>query len=125
MKATKENKVYSIAEEQKQFYIDGGFDILDDGGGVIAYGKGKTISYAEYMAVKEELEQLKENSDQEKKEQLEKLQKELEEMKTVDADVFAIISAYCSEHAIDIGRVSTVSGAMKKIAESKGTGSGQ
>lgn len=32
MKATKGNKVYSIDENQKQFYLDSGFDVLGDDG---------------------------------------------------------------------------------------------
>ena len=52
MKAVKGNKVYTIDEIQKKFYEESGFDILDDDGNVIAYGKGKTVPYGEYMALK-------------------------------------------------------------------------
>ena len=44
MKAVKGNKVYTIDEMQKNFYTDSGFDILDDEGRVIAYGRGKNGS---------------------------------------------------------------------------------
>lgn len=59
MKATKGNKVYTITEEQRKFYLDAGYDIIDDEGKVIKYGKGKTVPYAEYAAVKKELDELK------------------------------------------------------------------
>ena len=48
MIARKENKVYSVTEENKAFYVNQGFDILDEDGKVLSYGKGKTVDYAEY-----------------------------------------------------------------------------
>ena len=45
MRATKGNKEYTIDEMQKKFYQDSGFDILNDDGEVIAYGRGKTVPY--------------------------------------------------------------------------------
>lgn len=59
MKATKGNKEYTIDESQQKAYQDGGFDIKDDDGNVIAYGRGKTVPYGDYMALKEELEALR------------------------------------------------------------------
>lgn len=59
MKATRGNKVYTITEEQQKFYTDAGYDIMNDDGEVIAYGRGKTVPYAEYTAVKEENAKLK------------------------------------------------------------------
>lgn len=59
MTATKGNKVYTITEQEMQFYVDSGFDILDDTGKVIKHGRGKTVPYDEYLALKEELEALK------------------------------------------------------------------
>lgn len=66
MKATKGNKVYTITEEQRKFYVDAGYDIMGDEGDVIEYGKGKTVPYAEYAAVKKELDELKAAQDTEK-----------------------------------------------------------
>lgn len=57
--AIKGNKVYTLAEEEKQHYINEGFDIYDAKGKVVAYGKGKTVPYEMYLEVKEELESLK------------------------------------------------------------------
>ena len=54
MRAVKGNKEYTIDESQKKSYQDSGFDIIDDTGTVIAYGRGKTVPYDVYMkAVKE------------------------------------------------------------------------
>ena len=59
MKAVKANKEYSITEREKDRYQKDGFDILDDSGNVIAYGKGKTVPYEQYIAVVNELNALK------------------------------------------------------------------
>lgn len=59
MKAAKGNKEYIIDESQQKAYQDQGFDILDDDGEVIAYGRGKTVPYGVYMALKKELEELR------------------------------------------------------------------
>lgn len=54
MQAVKENKVYTITETEQQSYHDQGFDICDDDGEIIAYGRGKTVSYEEYEKLLEE-----------------------------------------------------------------------
>ena len=59
MRASKGNKEYSIDESQLKAYQGRGFDIKDDDGSVIAYGRGKTVPYGDYIALKEELEELK------------------------------------------------------------------
>lgn len=53
MKAVKRNKEYMIDEKQKKAYQDAGFDIYDDAGKKIAYGRGKTVPYADYAALAE------------------------------------------------------------------------
>ena len=58
MRAVKENKVYQIDEKQKKSYIDAGFDILDDQGEVIAYGRGKTVPFSEYVKLEKENKEL-------------------------------------------------------------------
>lgn len=58
MRAAKGNKEYTIDETQKKGYQDGGFDILDDDGNVIAYGRGKTVPYEEHMKAVKEVERL-------------------------------------------------------------------
>ncbi len=99
MRAEKGNKQYTIDETQKKFYQDSGFDIYDDEGNLIGYGRDKKVSYEEYAALKKELEKLKQDGIP----------------KTADADVFEILTDYASEHEIDLGNTSSVSGAVKKI----------
>lgn len=84
MRAVKGNKVYTIDETQQKFYVDSGFDILDDQGDVVAYGRGKTIPYGDYAVLKKEKEQLeKENIGL--KEQLGNMQKTSAEKTTKKA----------------------------------------
>ena len=45
MRAEKGNKVYTITEEQKEYYQNDGFDIFSDDGEIIAYGTGKNVPY--------------------------------------------------------------------------------
>lgn len=59
MRAVKGNKEYTIGEGQKKSYQDSGFDILDDDGKVIAYGRGKTVPYDDHMKAIEEIERLR------------------------------------------------------------------
>lgn len=59
MRAVKGNREYIIDEAQRKGYQYSGFDILDDDGKVIAYGRGKTVPYEEYAAVRKELDELK------------------------------------------------------------------
>ena len=63
MTAEKENKVYTITEEQKATYLAEGFDIRDDEGNIIAYGAGKTVAYEDYMKLMKENAALKEELD--------------------------------------------------------------
>ncbi len=106
MKAAKGNKEYAIDESQQKAYLDSGFDIIGDGGNIIAYGRGKTVAYGDYMALKEELEELKtgsgENAD--------------------DQDVIDILKVFVHEKGIDLGKAATVPGIVKKIKEFKPEG---
>ena len=58
MRAVKGNKEYMIDESQQKGYQDMGFDILNDDGGVIAYGRGKTVPYDDHMKAVKEIERL-------------------------------------------------------------------
>lgn len=53
MRAQKGNKVYTINESQVKGYQDAGFDIVDDAGKIIKYGRGRTVPYEEYATLKE------------------------------------------------------------------------
>lgn len=58
MRAVKGNKEYTIDESQQKSYQDAGFDIVGDDGRVIAYGRGKTVPFDEYMKAVKEIEHL-------------------------------------------------------------------
>ena len=72
MTAEKDNKVYTIDESTKDRYVAEGYDIRDDDGKVIAYGKGKTVPYEEYQRVLQELESLKDEKQKDEKQKDEK-----------------------------------------------------
>lgn len=105
MVAEKGNKVYQIDESMKNHYLNEGFDIRNDEGEVIAYGKGKTVSYEQYKAVLDELEQLKNSLKDTNKDEFSEMS--VEELKV-----------YAQEHGIDIGNASSQAGIAKKIRES-------
>ena len=63
MKAARGNKEYTIDESQRKSYQDSGYDIKDDAGNVIAYGRGKSVPYSDYMELKAELERLQNGGD--------------------------------------------------------------
>lgn len=101
MKAVKGNKEYSIDDTQKKHYQDAGYDILNDSGDTIAYGRGKTVPYDDYAALKKELDELRAASG------------------TDNQDIIDILTAFAHEHSIDLGKCSTVNGIVKKIKEHK------
>lgn len=98
MKAVKGNKVYTIDDAQKKGYQDAGYDILSDSGDLLAYGRGKTVPFEEYEAVKKALEEAKTGADAK-----------------LDADTAELLKAYAKEHGIDVGKAGTVAGLVKKI----------
>lgn len=110
MKATKGNKTYSISEQEKKRYLDAGYDIQDDTGKTIAYGRGKTVPYDEYMKVKTECEAAKA--------ELEALKAKvaLENMSVEE------LTAYASEKKIDLGKATTKEGILGKIREAEKQG---
>ena len=79
MRAAKGNREYVIDESQKKHYQDAGYDIMDESGVVIAYGRGKMVSYDEHMKLKAELAAMQKEN--------EELKAELEaaQMPTADA----------------------------------------
>lgn len=80
MKAIRKNKVYTINETEKSYYIAQGYDILDDEGEIISYGAGKSVSYEEYRKVKDRLDLL-ELENEKLKEENKKLKVENKELK--------------------------------------------
>ena len=82
MKAIKDNKEYTVTNESKQHYIDTGFDIVDENGEIIDYGRGKIVSLEEHNQALErikELEaQLKSSAKQEDKPEKEEVKSDKE-----------------------------------------------
>lgn len=66
MKAVKGNREYTIDESQQKRYQDAGFDLVENGT-IIAYGRGKTVPYGEFIAVKQELDAIKAQKEPRKK----------------------------------------------------------
>lgn len=58
MRAVKGNKMLTITESEVTDFVNRGFDIYD-GKKLIKHGVGKTVPYAKYEAVLNELEALK------------------------------------------------------------------
>ena len=104
MKAVKANKEYTIAEQELKRYIADGYDIVDDKGNIIAYGRGKTVPYEKYKKVLDELNALK-----------------AEKAETVDLTAMTVeeLIAYAKDNNIDIGQASTQEGILKKIKASR------
>ena len=104
MKAVKANKEYTIAEQEQKRYIADGYDIVDDKGNIIAYGRGKTVPYEKYKKVLDELNALK-----------------AEKAETVDLTAMTVeeLIANAKDNNIDIGQASTQEGILKKIKASR------
>ena len=85
-------------------YIADGYDIVDDKGNIIAYGRGKTVPYEKYKKVLDELNALK-----------------AEKAETVDLTAMTVeeLIAYAKDNNIDIGQASTQEGILKKIKASR------
>ncbi|MDM0609481.1 hypothetical protein QTH09_00390 [Clostridium perfringens] len=86
MKAIKENKVYTITESEQNFYKQQGYDIVNDEGEVIERGAGKSISYEEYLKLKDELDPLKDEN-QTLKQENEKLKEENKKLKSENKEL--------------------------------------
>jgi hypothetical protein len=82
VKAIKDNKEYTVTNESKQHYIDTGFDIVDENGEIVEYGRGKMVSLEEHNQALErikELEaQLKSSAKQEDKPEKEEVKSDKE-----------------------------------------------
>lgn len=58
MKAIKDNKEYTVTDGSKQHYTDIGFDIVDENGDVIEYGRGKTVTLEAHNKALERIKEL-------------------------------------------------------------------
>lgn len=89
MRAVRANKEYRVTEANKQFYLNDGYDIIDDDGNVIEYSPKKTIKYSEYQKLEKELAELKANggSNEELTKQVEELTKTNGELTKANAEL--------------------------------------
>ena len=78
MEARKENKVYVIDDQQKDYYLKQGFDIYNDDGSLNSYSDLKTIKYSNHL---KEVNELKAKLDEVQKENA-SLKKKLEPAKS-------------------------------------------
>lgn len=85
MRAVKANKEYTIDDTQQKLYQDSGFDILDESGTIVGYGRGKTVPYEEHMKAVKEIERLQ-SLVAERNTETEILKAEIAELKTVKTD---------------------------------------
>jgi len=99
IKAKRENKVYTISEQQKKRYLQEGYDIYDGEGNLLEHSPKKKISYSEYEAVCKERDALKEDAGGD------------------NPDVVNILTEYAKEHEIDLGKSISQSGILKKIKD--------
>ena len=67
-----------IDETMVPDYQNQGYDIYDDNGEIVAYGKGKTVPYEEYMALKVENQELKQTIQDMQKEETKETPKKKE-----------------------------------------------
>lgn len=129
MKATKGNKSYIIGSQDQQHYQDRGYDITDDDGKTVAYGRGKTVPYSEYAQLKAVHDRLQTEYDrlwaklQELQAQGSTLTRDEgtppDSERTFDNMSEEQLLAYAQEKGIDVGKATTRNGILKKIEEAE------
>lgn len=62
MRAAKENREYAITEADVESFVNEGYDIYDDRGKIIRYGKGKVVPFDTYAQLTERFEALMEEN---------------------------------------------------------------
>lgn len=107
MRAVKGNREYTIAEEQKESYLNDGYDIYDESGAKIANGKGKIVTVEQYETL------LKENDELKEKYGILQNEKGMAEPE----EIIQILKEYAALKNIDVGQAATVKGIIKKIRE--------
>lgn len=112
LEARKENKVYSINDQQKDRYLKEGFDIYQDGE-IIEYTPLKKIKYSDHL---KKLEAAAAEKDAE----IKLLKDELESKEAATAEnVLELLKGYADIKEIDIGSATSESGVLNKILEAE------
>jgi hypothetical protein len=60
MKAIKDNREYTIGDDDKERYLQQGYDVYDESGKLLEAAHGKSVPWALYQAKCAECESLKE-----------------------------------------------------------------
>lgn len=117
MKASRDNKVYTIDEAQKESYKAQGFDITDEDGKVIAYGAGKTVSYDKHKELEDNHKELI-IAYGIREDKCIALEKENEELK-LSAMTIEQLKAYAADRKVDLGDATTKEAILLKFKEVK------
>lgn len=100
MKAIKDNKSYTIFEQQKEAYLKQGYDIYDDQGNRLEVSPLKKITYQEHLNI------------------IKSLQDEVVDPALPDT-VLEMLQLYAKEKGIDTGSATSESGILTKIIEAE------
>lgn len=105
MKALRDNREYTIVSEEKDRYVNSGFDIYDDDGEKVESGKGRNVSLKEYNRLKDELEEAKKAAET--------------NASVADESLIPVLQDYASLKGIDIGQATTLKGIFTKIKDAE------
>lgn len=134
MKATKGNKTYTITEQEKQRYLEAGYDIQSDSGETIFFGRGRTVPLEQFKALEEkyknldelhmklntrchELEELLASHDRGRETSQDSGSRDISDMSVEE------LMAYAAEKQIDIGKSTSRDGILEKIKAAMKQGS--
>lgn len=99
LEARKENKVYSITEQQKDRYLKEGFDIYENGV-IIEHTPKKLIKYSDHLSILEREKELL-----------------LKNQLQTPNNVLDLLKSYAESKSIDIGSSTSPKGILDKILE--------
>lgn len=106
--AKKSNRVVSVDEQSKAFYLKQGYDIINEKREVIEYSPKSTVNQQEHAKVVKELEELKA-----------KIAGTEQGVNIAEMTVDELLTAYAKEKGIDVGNASSADGILKKIKEAE------
>lgn len=113
LEARKENKVYRINDQQKDRYLNEGFDIYEDGQ-IVEYTPKKVIKYSDHLSKMKTATAEKDAEIEQLKAQLTKADKP-----ATAENVLDLLVGYAKEKSIDIGSSTSPKGILDKILETE------
>lgn len=119
MKARKDNKSYTILEQQKEAYLKQGYDIYDDRGTRLEVSPLKKITYQQHLDATKDLNAKiteLETALTEKEDKIAEL-----ESKTVSIPdtVMDLLQGYAKAKGIDTGSATSEAGVLAKITDAE------